>query len=261
MRYYELYESSAVDEYGYMAKEMELDASDNMVVRHLMDSAVKVKNDCQIYLGQIDPGKDILYRGIRDKALAGTGKGMTDKFIKKDVRLDGRNPKDTDQKAHEYINDYFVKHYGAPFRNGMFATGRESESFKYGTSFQIFPIGDFEFLWSDSVKDLWVQSRPLRIALGDASRGDNPEHWRDERVKKELKMFTDSILGSYTTSNLSGGIKSETEVMMRPASYYGVSFDNYTREYLDVPNQTWPLTELSKISDRMFALFYGILRA
>ena len=232
-----------------------------MVVRQVITSAAQVKKDCKFYLSQIDPGKDILYRGIRDKELAGTGRGMTDTFIKKDVRLDDRNPKDTDAKAHEYINNYFVEHYGAPFRNGLFATGRESESFKYGTSFQIFPIGNFEFLWSASVKDLWVESRPLRIALGDASRGDNPEHWRDERVKKELDIFEQAILGSYRTTNLSAAVKSDTEVMMRPNSYYATSFDNYAYHYLDMPNKTWPITEQQKIADKLFALFYGIIRA
>lgn len=259
MRYYELMESAA-EKWGFMATKLDLDASDNMVVRDLIEKAAIVKKDCQFYLSQIDPGKDNLYRGVKDKTTA-DGRGSTIKFVKKEVRLDGRNPKDTDAKAHEHINNYFVKHYGAPFRNGLFATGREHEAMKYGTVYHIFPIGEFGFLWSSTVKDLWVQSRPLRIALGDASRGDNPEHWRDARVQKELKEFEDQILGSYQTDNLSAAIQSNTEVMMRPASYYGINFENYAKQYLDIPNKTWPITAVPEASDKFFALFYGILRA
>jgi hypothetical protein len=59
---------------------------------------------------------------------------------------------------HDRINKFFVDKFGQPFRNAMFATSDHDTAFEYafggmetGETYVVFPVGDFDFIWSKRV--------------------------------------------------------------------------------------------------------------
>lgn len=90
-----------------------------------------------------------IYRGIRanDDALYGKP-------------FEARKPKDSNTELHDMVNDA-IKHYGfeANRENAMFVTGDRSQASGYGYSLYImFPVDGFKFTWSQTVKDLVLDS-------------------------------------------------------------------------------------------------------
>ncbi len=264
MRYYELKESQAVEHYAPMAKEHGLDASDNIAVRKMIETADKIRNDCQFYLSQIkgadtgfprDQKQSIAWRGMSKEKHGDT------QFVLKDVRLDGRNPKDTDVDSHNYINREFTKLYGEPFRNAMFMTGNMRDTLRYGHAFQVFPVGQFNFIWSPTVTDLWIKGGELRRALRiPMSRFTDPEErMKNEQYKsKVFKEFNENVISSYQTDDMKAALGSGKEIMVRCKSYYAVDFDNITKNVLD-ENKTYPESHKNKIREAVETVFYKIV--
>ena len=158
-----------------------------------------VKRDCQPFLQQIDNNiKQLgLFRGISQRI------GMeADVFVHKQVRLDDRAPRDSDNKQHKLWNNWFKKNLGEPFRNAMFATGDEVETFPYGEPYLVFPIGNFTFAWSPHVMDL---------SLNQLTTNAKSTH---ERL----------TAAEYQTDNLQAAILSGHEIMIRCKEYYALNW-------------------------------------
>lgn len=178
-----------------------------------------VKTDCAQYLKEIDYSlyDHMLYRGVVD---------TTKKYIAKTVRLENRKPKDINLSLHNQINEYFIKNYGAPFRNSIHVTADEPQAYEYaaggyntGSVYIIFPVGQFEYLWSPKISDM------LDAAMGhDLQRyGSNvSDEDRDlKKLEKYWERFKDGALSTYQTTDLVAAIKSGNEVMIRCKEYYG----------------------------------------
>jgi len=109
----------------------------------------QIKEDCQPYLKEMD---NLVFSG------RGLWRGMDSPNkklrITKTTRLDNRIPKDMPQYIHDKLNEYFDRRFGHPYRNGVFATGPAGEYFVYGEAYQIFPIGNFDYIWSMDIEDL-----------------------------------------------------------------------------------------------------------
>jgi len=77
-------------------------------------------------------------------------------FMKRNTRLTNRNPRDTSQVVHDLANDYFISIAGKPFRNAVFATNQPGIKFynSIGMAYAMYPIGDFEYLYSVKIHDL-----------------------------------------------------------------------------------------------------------
>lgn len=171
--------------------------------------ATLIKRDCQPFLSQ---SKGLpLYRGLGH---------ATEDMYKKSIRLNNRTPKDMPLKIHNKLNQYFLMKHGAKFRNALFVSGDDSVASEYGSLYRVFPIGNFEFLWSPMVSDLYTEWE-------DYDPGYNwnrdSEEMQAEKYKKSLKKFHDDILKSnYTTSNLPAAINSRNEIMLRGKQYYAL---------------------------------------
>ncbi len=90
-----------------------------------------------------------LYRGIRSSDDALYGKPF-----------DARKPKDSNRDLHELVNGT-INNLGLPANreNSMFVTGDRGQASGYGNSLYImFPIDGFTFTWSQTVKDLVLDS-------------------------------------------------------------------------------------------------------
>ena len=241
MRYHELVESNALEYYADMAKAHDLDMN-NGAVRKMIETADNIHANCQFYLQQIkgvksefplDAKMSIAYRGMNSKEHHETA------IVLKDVRLGDRNPADSDKETHDYINREFTKLYGQPFRNALFITGNRSETQRYGYTFQVFPVGQFKFIWSRSVKDLWVEGRDMRrtLRLPTGDTVDSETRLKNEKYKSAVfKEFHERVISQYESTDMKAAIGSGKEIMVRCKQYYAVNFDNMTNQVLDGRN-------------------------
>lgn len=168
-------------------------------------AAVKVllERDCGPFLRQ--RGSGFLYRGVKiDTGLPGTtsdhdGKDMD--YIKKTVRTE-RNPKDMSKKRTAIVDEWFNEKFGIRARsNCVFAFGdriNESELKHYGTPCVIFPVGEFKFVWSRRVEDLYNEM--------------------DEYQEEGILAWLESK--EYKTTDFDDAIHSRNEIMIQCSHYY-----------------------------------------
>ena len=162
----------------------------------------KIKADCKPFLKII--GYDIneypLYRGM-----SGTG------FQHKTVRLTNRSPMSTALTKHDRYNHYFEETFGQPFRNSMFASGSIQMAFFYGRVFRVFPIGNFDWLWSPQIEDIALDIKWPIIG------GQHNVPPSQEAVNAKLDTLDYNM-----NSDIRGAIKSGNEIMIRCSEYYAV---------------------------------------
>jgi len=107
-----------------------------------------IKKDCKKYLDEIkNPTNVIMYRGL--------DKDKNHGFISvKDARTD-RRPLNTDDKLSDKIDEWFKQEYGIRFRSqAVFAVGHRIVAKQYGDIYIMFPIGDYDYIWSPNYSDL-----------------------------------------------------------------------------------------------------------
>jgi len=135
----------------------ELVEADVPVSEELMQVFHNMKAECRPFLKEIDnrPARWIMYRGMNDQRII--GKGLEDDYGIKTVRLTDRRPKDTPEEGHASLNEYFNKHYGHPYRNGLFVTGNEMAAESYGMPYAVLPIGKFDYIWNRDIDDMTTE--------------------------------------------------------------------------------------------------------
>jgi len=70
------------------------------------------------------------------------------------ARKTERSPKDIPIWVHNYLNDLYVKRFGWPVRSGVFCYN-SNKIYTYGKPKWLFPIGEYKYLWSPHIKDLF----------------------------------------------------------------------------------------------------------
>jgi len=166
-----------------------------------------VKIHCKPYLEAVDGSilKYGLYRGL---------KFGRHPIIKKQVRLDGRQPKDSNQSMHDIFNDRFVEHFGEPFRNALFVTNDSSDASEYGTVYQIFPIGNFTFLWNTEISDMYTKWDYV---------ANNPDSNNYDDFATNLDYLI--AKGTFKTTDLQHATMSNHEIAIRCESYYAIDMN------------------------------------
>jgi hypothetical protein len=109
-----------------------------------------VQKNCQPYIKELKGGSDLLWRGSRKRI---------NHIERIKSRLNNRRPTDTPREVHDYMNDLFKKRFGWYVRNGIFATGKYSETRNYGLGYIFFPIGKYEYVWSPETKDFFTETK------------------------------------------------------------------------------------------------------
>lgn len=125
-----------------------------------------IERDCAFFLKESGM-RGLLGRGVMNisdssggEVIFATPAGTAGElpYWKKSVRKD-RRPKDMDLKFHKGIDDWFQKEVGFRARSeAMFCFGqdaRKSVLSQYGTPCVVFPIGEFKYVWSAKVPDLY----------------------------------------------------------------------------------------------------------
>lgn len=140
-----------------------------------------------------------------------------------------REPSDTPKNVHRMLDDLFLKYHGWKARSeGLFCLGRWLNSQEKSSSdhFYIFPIGDYKYLCSTDIKDLYVVLG--NIAYDNFHRSNIRELSTNINKDPELyKNFYDILEGmvrySYKDDDLAGALKSKAEVMFKCDNYWYIS--------------------------------------
>ena len=159
------------------------------------DDMVKlIKRDCQPFLKE---GKHYLvFRGMKNKA----------EYFKQSVRQD-RLSKNMPKAAHNLIDEWFEEKFGFKARStAVFAVGDFHTARAYGPVYAIFPIGDFKYVWSGAVNDLFADILPY-------IEDDDPK-----LLKNSIDKFMSNA--AYKNKNLLDGIDSNNEIMIHCDKYY-----------------------------------------
>ena len=124
-----------------------------------------------------------------------------------------RKPKDTPKYLHTELNRIFTKLFHFPFRNGTFVSGSRSFAAGYGNVSLTIPIGEFHYLWSPKVEDLFEHWQNFETETILHSMQTNAYSTNSIRWEAYLDMIRRNDV-QYQTTNLIQGIKSDHEIML-----------------------------------------------
>jgi hypothetical protein len=114
-----------------------------------------IRKDCKKYINEVVKSNIVLYRGMFDSTPS-RGKSIHDGFFRIKTRKN-REPADTPIEIHNYINNQFKKNFGWNVRSeGVFVVKNKRISWNYGTAFIFFPIGDYKYIYSNKIYDLYT---------------------------------------------------------------------------------------------------------
>jgi hypothetical protein len=170
-----------------------------------------IESRCQPALKEMKQKKLIFWRGL---------KGQThEDYIIKNIRQ-VRHPKDMPPIVQRWIDDLFQKKFGwKPRATGVFASVEFRGS--HFPHYMFFPIGNYSYLWSTKVRDLYIKLRfDLPFDIDELRYGD--------LSKKDIKI-TKTLINNY--------VKTYTNKNIKYASKNEVMFNIPSKKYLAVNEQ------------------------
>lgn len=140
----------------------------------------RIKQDCEPFF-KMNISKNPLYRGINTNS-------NKDVFIK-EVRKD-RTPSNVDKKFTEAFDEVTAPILNTQVRrtNSIFTTGNHSMALEFGELFVIFPIGEFEFVWSSEINDYFDLQSDYKT-----NRNIDLEPFRNIDSEKYKQKFEDEL--------------------------------------------------------------------
>jgi hypothetical protein len=174
--------------------------------------------DCQPYLKEarsLHGDERQFWRGISSNDIS--EKTLVDVIH---ARLDHREAFSTPSDVHHMLNRWFEKKFGWKARNGVFAVGNLSEANFYGTPHAIFPIGEFKYVWSPNVYDLYGD---LELHLFSKEHPDGqPDVYTEKVLDENISYF------KWLDTDLQEALGKNREVMFKCDTYIAIK-----REKLD----------------------------
>lgn len=180
----------------------------------------KLKKECGKYINDIK-GTSPFWRGMRKAT-----QPYKDTSLEKRTPRKSRRPLDTDRAWTLAADDYFDDKFGwRPRTQGVFATKDVGFARGYGAAFMMFPIGDYEYIWSPNVSDFWVLYDQEKHKSGPTQPGNKFKNLMDE--------------SEYTDKNIKQA-PHDAEVMFRCKNYYIVNsvYWPFVYEMLNAPAPT-----------------------
>jgi len=178
------------------------------------DPTAIIKQECKQFLSQ-SSGLS-MWRGITS----------SEQLLKKKSRLNNRRPMDSPRGGHNEVNKIFKQKFGHEFRNAVFTTGDSTVAGHYGSIYAIYPIGDFKFLWSPSVKDLTMIANSYPVGdtsiLQDIWNLFKSEFMVEPPEDLATSMGRTAENSDYQMTNLPAAIKSGHEIMIWCDEYYAL---------------------------------------
>lgn len=163
------------------------------------DMIAAIKRDCKPFLKECRDNMvlNLMMRGM---------KGKGDEIFKQSVRQD-RKPLSMPGDKHKAFDDWSLEKFGFRARSqSVFVTGSYDDARSYGHPYAIFPIGDFEFIWSPEVGDLFMYHTTSNVDFDDLG-------YKDTDLKAALEL--------------------ENEIMVHCKEYYAVPItEDHTRLWI-----------------------------
>ena len=135
-----------------------------------------------------------------------------------------RAPKDMDSQISKIVDDSFAHEFTFRGRSkATFIYGAKglTDAGSYGPAYQIFPIGEFRYLWSPTVRDLHVSLFAILRSLGfdiDHETDTSADPQQLDKFKLEFK----DMLKTYTTKDLDVAAQKNNEIMLGCKTYLAV---------------------------------------
>jgi hypothetical protein len=126
-----------------------------------------LRKDCSKFIEEMHGARRFFWRGT-------TADG-NELVVTRKPRLEDRRPLNTAPEIHDMMNKAFQEKYGWKVRNGIFVTNLAIDAKSYGTPRIFFPKGDYTYLWSPDVSDLYVQMSKYDSLFDEDDRKQN---WR-----------------------------------------------------------------------------------
>ena len=176
------------------------------------EAAEKIKKDCDKFLYESDGG--LVFRGV--------DKQYPNILTRKKPRLD-RKPADTPEKLHDIIDSaLYDKFRWRPRSEGVFVVPNPYLASTYGTVYIFFPIGDFKFIWSTTIRDMYMELRKEGL-IEFAGGGKKVSKYVGTMSQKNI---INDMIRSYKEYDLTSAIKSGNEIMIKCKEYYLVKIDS-----------------------------------
>jgi hypothetical protein len=176
--------------------------------------------ECSKFFNQIKK-KSYIFRGIEN---------LRSDFKKVKSRKN-RQPRDTPQYVHEKLDEMFQKNFGWKVRSeGVFTSGDPNLE-DYGDIFLFAPVGNFKYIWSADIKDLY--NKLLTIGAVPPNRNIPNDVIMDMFDKKSNKV--EEIVKKYHhNEGLNISIRYKSEIIFKCDYYYLL---NTTDENYEIYNE------------------------
>jgi hypothetical protein len=204
----------------------------------------KIRNECRPFLSQSDAP---LWRGL--DLDSPSVKRLSDNVLYGKVRKD-RRAKDSDAHFSKVINDFLKKQSGIDYRSqSLFTTFSQGVAASYGNrALMIFPVGNFNYAWSDILKDPYGNielepaaywPRPLNtLALAKMEAEEITEDDLEKDIELKATIFADVIRDMdtlyYYDEGLRSAAKTNSEIMIHCDNYYAVLPEVHPQKFMDM---------------------------
>lgn len=137
-------------------------------------------------------------------------------FVKKQVHKN-REPLDMPIQLHDMINDTFNEIFGVKLRSEcLFGTSNLNIAKQYGKIYLIFPIGKFDFYWSERIFDLFIS---VDVLFKDYNRYvDKEGNFKNALIKMLKKNYKKN-------GDLVRAMSVKNEIMIDCKEYYAIKIN------------------------------------
>jgi len=204
----------------------------------LEDIITILKRDCKPILNTLKNGKWFLWRGRKPQGFEKGQQILDTKDILEVYPRKDRKPTHTVQVDHIALNKAFNEKFGWKVRSeAVFATRKRTEAYIFGMPYLFFPVGKFEFVYSDEIEDLWRDWSGYRhkqwAPFEKQMKKEHPKwgfqilvsefqkKWEGGLVDKAAK----DLMKVYKKTGIKKAVNSGNEIAFRVKSYYIVNAD------------------------------------
>jgi len=155
-----------------------------------------------------------------------------------------RTPSNTNIRLHNASDQWFLDNFGVKARSqSFFCTSSKAVAKDYGFPFFVFPVGNFEIIWSRRVDDLFMYLRESTV-LKNAGV-DVPDRTKAKEMINDPSIISDKLLyetvsnlldsADYVKGKLDEALASKNEIMVL-CDYYYVAED-HDKDVIDFISQ------------------------
>ncbi len=175
-----------------------------------------IYENCREWVEKTDSHDGIIYRGVNRPPIIDNYSEMN-AFVKP-TRLD-RKPRDSLPALHQIFNNVLQAANSPVNRsNSLFCTSSASEAREYGKVYVLFPIGNFDYMWSPYYED-WTRKFKVTAIVstllkpGVFSNEDAQRMWWNVEIKDNPLM--QQVYKNLQDSSIINKINSINEVNNR----------------------------------------------